>query len=93
MKIVTLNNKAIGITTFYEEKNEYVVGLIIIHPNYQNKGIATKIINNYIDIASKQNKKIKLKTYKKNPARKLYERLGFKIYKEDNTHVHMCIDF
>ena len=93
MKIIMLDNKDIGITTFYEENNSYVIGLIMINPNYQNKGIATKIINDYIEIAKKENKKIFIKTYKENPAKRLYERLGFKIYKEDNTHVHMMIDF
>lgn len=93
MRIIRLDNKDIGITTFYEEDNTYIVGLIIIHPNYHNKGIATNIINDYIERAKYENKRIVVKTYKENPARKLYERLGFELYKEDNTHVHMCIDF
>lgn len=93
MKIIMLDNKDIGVTTFYEDDDTYVVGLIIIHPNYQNKGIATNIIKEYINIAKNKNKKIIIKTYKKNPARKLYERLGFKLYNEDETHVHMHIDF
>ena len=93
MKIIMLDNKDIGVTTFYEDDDTYVVGLIIIHPNYQNKGIATSIIKDYINKAKKDNKRIIIKTYKKNPARNLYERLGFKIYKEDDTHVYMDIDF
>ena len=93
MRIITLDNKDIGITTFYEENDIYVVGMIAIHPNYQNNGIATNIINNYIKTAQNEKKKIIIKTYKENPARKLYERLGFKIYNEDNTHVHMSIDY
>lgn len=93
MKIITLDNKDIGITTFYEENDIYVVGMIAIHPDYQNNGIATNIINNYIKTAQNEKKKIIIKTYKENPARKLYERLGFKIYNEDNTHVHMSIDY
>ena len=76
-----------------EENNEYVVGLIIIHPNYRGKGVATNIIKEYIDIAKKNNKNIKIKTYKYNPAKKLYERLGFKIYSEDDTHVYLKIVF
>ena len=93
MRIIMFDNKDIGVTTFYKEDNTYVVGLIIIHPDYQRNGIATKIINEYIDIAKRENKRIIIKTYKENPAKKLYERLGFKLYEEDNTHVHMCIDF
>ena len=90
MKIIMLENKDMGVTTFYEEDDTYGVGLIIIHPDYQNKG---NIIKEYINIAKNKNKKIIIKTYKKNPARKLYERLGFKLYNEDETHVYMYIDF
>lgn len=30
-----------------------------------------------------------LKVFKNNPAKKLYERLGFTIYKEDKSHYYM----
>lgn len=93
IKIIVLDNKEIGVTNFFEENNEYVVGLIIIHPDYQGQGIATNIINDYIAIARKENKKIRIKTYKYNPAKKLYERLGFKQYNEDDTHVYLRINF
>ena len=79
MRIIEVDDNDIGVTTFYEENNEYVVGLIIVHPDYRGKGVATNIIKKYIDIAKKNNKNIKIKTYKLNPAKKLYERLGFKI--------------
>lgn len=93
MRVIIFNNEDIGITTFYEEDDVYVVGLIMIHPDYQKRGIATSIIKDYIDIAKCNNKKIKIKTYKENPAKILYERLEFKVYNEDNTHVYMFIDF
>ena len=93
IKIIMVNKKDIGITTFYENDNAYIVGLIMIHPEYQNKGIATNIIKNYIEIAKEKNKEIMIKTYKENPAKKLYERLGFSKYNEDNTHIYLLIDF
>ena len=93
MRIIEVDDNDIGVTTFYEENNEYVVGLIIVHPDYRGKGVATNIIKEYIDIAKKNNKNIKIKTYKFNPAKKLYERLGFKIYNEDDTHVYLKIEF
>ena len=65
--------------------------LIIIHPDYQNKGIASSIINGYINTARLKNKRIILKTYKENPAQNLYKRLGFKIYKTDSTHIYFDI--
>lgn len=73
MRIIQIDNTDIGITTFYEESNEYVVGLTLIYPNYRNRGIATQIISNYIEKAKEQKKSIKIKTYKYNPA-KIYIR-------------------
>ncbi len=93
MKIIVIDNKDIGVTNFFEDNNEYIVGLVLIHPDYQGKGIGTKIINDYIDIAKKENKTIRLSTYKYNPAKKLYERLGFIQYNEDDTHVYLRIEF
>ncbi len=89
MKIIIVDGKDIGITTFIKRDNFYNIGLLMIHPDYQNKKIATNILNNYISIAKNDNKRLVLKTYKYNPARRLYERLGFKIYDEDNTHVYL----
>lgn len=51
MKIITVDNKRVGITTFYENNNAYIVGMLMIHPDYQNKGIATSILNKYIELA------------------------------------------
>lgn len=93
MKIITVDKRDIGITTFYYENGKYVIGLIIIHPNYQNNGIATSILSEYINIAKKQYQKIIIKTYIKNPARRLYERLGFKLCSTSETHAHYEIDF
>ena len=91
MRVVQVDGKDIGITTFSESDDYYQVGLIIIHPDYQNKGIASSIINGYINTARLKNKRIILKTYKENPAQNLYKRLGFKIYKTDSTHIYFDI--
>ena len=93
MRILIKDGKDIGVTTFYEENNQYVVGLIMIHPEYQGEGLGSKIMKEYIDLAKKSNKKIKIKVYKENPAKRLYERLGFEIYNEDDTHLYLSIDF
>lgn len=91
MRIIIYDKKEVGVTTFYEENNEYVVGLIMVHPSCQSLGIGSQIINSYIDIAKKEKKRIIIKTYKLNPAKRLYERLGFKKYNEDDTHVYLDI--
>lgn len=93
MRVIIVDNKDAGLTTFYKEEDKYVVGLIMVDPIHQGKGIGAKIINDYIDIAKKENTDIYIKTYKLNPAKELYKRLGFIQYDEDDTHVYLKIEF
>ena len=93
MKIVMVNNADAGITTFSEFEDYFQVGLTMIHPDFQNKGIATKIISGYIEIARLKKKRIIIKTFKENPAQRLYQRLGFKIYKTTESHLLLDITF
>lgn len=71
MKIIMIDNNDAGITTFSEFDNYFQVGLTIIHPDYQNKGIATKIISKYIDIARKKTKKNNNQNIQREPCSKI----------------------
>ena len=93
MKIIVAEGKDIGVTTFTEYDDYFQVGLIVLHPDFQNKGIASQIIKNYIEIAKNKRKRIIIKTFKENPAQNLYKRLGFQVYETDNTHLHLEINF
>ena len=93
IKIIVADGKDVGTTCLLEYDDYFQVGLIAIHPDYQNKGIATKILSDYIALANSKKKRIAIKTFKENPAQKLYQRLGFKIYNIDNTHLHLEIKF
>ncbi len=93
MRVIVVDNKDAGLTTFYKENDKYVIGLIMVDPIHQGKGIGSKIINDYIDIAKKEYTDIYIKTYKLNPAKELYKRLGFIQYDEDDTHVYLKIEF
>jgi RimJ/RimL family protein N-acetyltransferase len=90
MKIIQVDNIDIGVTTHFIDKDgNDVVGLIAILPDYQGNGIGTDILKKYIDNASKR---IILQVFKDNPAKLLYEKLGFKKYGETNTHILMEIN-
>lgn len=93
MKIIVVDGQDVGVTTFSENNDYYEVGLIVVHPDYQNKGIASSILREYIKIATNNKKRIIIKTYKENPAQKLYARLGFNVYKIDETHIYLEIIF
>ena len=84
--IVMLQNEKIG---FYHGNNidddNFELGNICILPQFQGKGIGTKIMQKIIKEHKHQN--IHLQYFKQNPVEKLYIRLGFK--KEDETQHHI----
>lgn len=89
MNIIQIDNIDIGVTTHsIDQDGNDVLGLIAILPDYQGNGIGTDIIKKYI---SNANKRIILQVFKENPARLLYEKLGFKKYGETNSHILMEI--
>lgn len=86
--LIKTDEKVIG---FYNdeflENGDYEVGNICIIPEYQGKGIGTKILK---DILEKyKDKNIHIQYFKQNPVGKLYERLGFIPNGENNTHYQM----
>jgi len=62
---------------------------IYILPEYQGKGIGSFIINDLIREASHSGESIYLQVFKTNPARELYQRLGFEFSGETDTHYLM----
>ena len=57
---------------------------ISILKKYQNKGIGRKILEEQLKENQKSGIRTILQVFKDNPAKKLYEQLGFKVYVLDN---------
>lgn len=62
---------------------------ICIAPEHQRKGIGTEVIRSIVAEAINQTLPIRLSVLKVNPARALYERLGFKVIGESTYHLQM----
>ena len=86
--LIQLGDSIIG---FYNddflENDDYEIGNICIAPEYQGKGIGTKILKDIIDKYSDKN--IHIQYFKINPVGNLYERLGFVMDGETETHYKM----
>ncbi len=85
MKIIQVKGQDVGLFTFIKEENgDYLIGMFAILPEWQNHGLGTKILKDII--LEHPNTRFHLKTYQENPARFLYERMGFHKYDETDTH-------
>src|SRR5215510_15070285 len=62
---------------------------ICIVPERQNRGIGTEVIRSAIAEAETQKMPLYLSVLKVNPARRLYERLGFAVIEETEHHFRM----
>jgi ribosomal protein S18 acetylase RimI-like enzyme len=85
-KIIVIDGKDAGYLWVIEKDNEVLLASIRLLPEHQNLGIGSKIIRDLLD---KSEKRVRLQVLKVNPARRLYERLGFEICEETATHFTM----
>jgi len=73
------------------ERREHCIFLSVIEiaPDYQNQGIGTRVIRSLLDEADGRGVPVELQVIKVNPARRLYEQLGFAVIGETETHYLM----
>ena len=72
----------------YEETKIYLVQ-IQVEPKCQGQGVGNQLLQYLVDKSDKLKFEIYLEVLKKNPARKLYEKFGFRITGEDEFSYEM----
>ena len=88
-RIVLSNEREIGFLRVTEKKEAVFIEQIYIIPEYQGRGIGTALVREVIS----RNLPVELSVLKLNTdARRLYERLGFRVNDENATHYHMRIE-
>ena len=89
-RIILLDNKEVGIYVVHiTENGDLFINEISILKEYQNKGIGRKILEEQLKENHKKGIRTILQVFKENPAKRLYEKLGFKVYGETETHYQM----
>lgn len=88
-QIVGVNGRDVGVLSVKQQPDTLVLANLQILPDSQKQGLGTAIIKTLLRQASQQGVPVSLQVLKVNPAYKLYERLGFTVIGETDTHYLM----
>lgn len=89
LEIIEIDGVGSGVLWMEWRKDHYYIAEIQLLPECQNLGIGTAIIEDTQARARSKNCPVRLQVLKMNRARKLYERLGFKLCGQTSTHFQM----
>ena len=88
-QIITFQRKDVGVLSVRKQETEVFLKSIEVLPEYQNQGIGTTVLKSILEEAHDTGQAVCLQVLKVNPARSLYERLGFLITGETTIHYLM----
>jgi len=88
-EIIESDGVPIGYITVERREKVIFLAAIEIAPDYQNRGIGTMLVQVLLDESRSRGVPVELYVLKVNPARGLYERLGFAMIRETETHYIM----
>lgn len=92
VRIITLDGADVGWLQCIHSSDELFLMQIFVDGPFQNQGIGTEVMNRLISEAAHANQPVILGVAKINPARRLYQRLGFRTVLEDARKYYMRRD-
>lgn len=93
-KIIQVNGNDIGRLSVVEEPDDSVwIDNIHLIPEVQGMGVGQALLQALVEQCRKQGKCVKLQLLKVNPARRLYERVGFELYHQDAERIYMRANY
>jgi ribosomal protein S18 acetylase RimI-like enzyme len=89
VRILQVDGEDAGMLDFAEEPDRFTLNRIELLPKFQRRGLGGRILRELIEEARRRLKPVDLQVLRVNPAKGLYERLGFTAYEETRTHYKM----
>ncbi len=90
--IILLDDVPAGRMLVNESESEFNLIDIALIPEHRKAGVGTLLLTELLDRAGAAQKPVKLHVLKSNPARRLYERLGFSTTNEDSMYLEMTFE-
>ena len=88
-QIVIVDEQAVGVFVAERRPTEWFVGNIAIAPQIQGQGLGAALLRDLLATAAHDGLPTRLQVLLVNPARQLYERLGFAVVGETPTYCLM----
>lgn len=88
-RIVVVDGQDVGMVRAVEREGTLFISNIHVLPEYQNRGIGTAVLKDILRGAKERGLPLGLRVLRGNPARRLYERLGFAAVGQTETHTRM----
>jgi GNAT superfamily N-acetyltransferase len=88
-QIVERAGDPIGCLKIRRMPEEFRLDRVFLLPAFQNLGIGKRLIDQVVSEAKAAGLPVRLRVFRINPARYLYERLGFVVTVVTKTHIHM----
>ena len=92
VRLIALDGTDVGWVQTIREDDELFVAQMFVDSRFQRKGIGTEVMRRLISEAAAFNLAVRLNVARINPARRLYERLGFRVTREDDRKFYMKRD-
>jgi ribosomal protein S18 acetylase RimI-like enzyme len=87
IQIIQIDGQDAGMIEIQERSEEVFIINIEVAPEYQRKGLGSRVIRDILAEAEREGKPVALQVLKANVrARSLYQRLGFGVTGENETH-------
>jgi GNAT superfamily N-acetyltransferase len=89
VRIITIAGNDVGWLQSTPAKDAIFLAQLYLDRRFQRQGIGSRVVRAMIDEAAQEGKAVTLGVVKINPARRLYERLGFSVTHEDQSKCYM----
>jgi ribosomal protein S18 acetylase RimI-like enzyme len=90
--IILVGDRPAGRMLVDQSEREFTLIDIALLPEYRKSGVGTQLLQELLERAVKAQKPVRLHVLKSNPARRLYERLGFSLVNEEPMYLEMTFE-